>query len=98
MSNEKRLPDINEMFSAWLTKKHEAMKAGEQLAGDFDVPMLDVLHESTCVALSICGHLVELGLDRRDPSVLEGMFLAIQMMGGPAAAAQVVGYCSAKTV
>ena len=61
MSNEQKpMLDFNEAFSAWQEAHLKKLKTGEEAlrAGDFDVPMLDVLHESTYVALSVCGHLV----------------------------------------
>ena len=37
------------------------------------------------------------GKDIDDPAVLEGMWLAMQMVGGPRSAAAVINYCSVKT-
>ncbi len=36
------------------------------------------------------------GENVKDPEVLEGMWIAMQMVGGPRLAAQVIGYCSVK--
>lgn len=40
--------------------------------------------------------LTNYGENIDDPAVLEGMVLAIQMVGGPKLAAQVIRYCSLK--
>ena len=39
----------------------------------------------------------EFGEDADSPAALEGIFLAMQMVGGPRYAAEVIGYCSVKS-
>lgn len=36
------------------------------------------------------------GVEAESPSAIEGMWLAMQMVGGPQQAAQVVSYCALK--
>ena len=42
--------------------------------------------------------VTEFGEDADSPVVMEGIFLAMQMVGGPRQAAEVIGYCSVRSV
>jgi len=46
------------------------------------------------VALKVSAFIEEAGIDANDPTTLEGLLLAMQMIGGPNGAADVVRYCS----
>jgi len=46
------------------------------------------------VALKVCAFIERAGIDADAPTTLEGLLLAMQMIGGPNGAADVVRYCS----
>ncbi|MDD3328896.1 MAG: hypothetical protein PHW25_17580 [Zoogloea sp.] len=81
----------------WLNATSEAHKRAFDVAAAVPPEVLKGMHESTCVALQVCAFLQEKRFDGSNPAVLEGLFLAIQMMGGPAAAAHLLGYCSVRS-
>ncbi|WP_153159640.1 hypothetical protein [Zoogloea sp. 1C4] len=81
----------------WLNATTEARKHAFNVAAAVPPEMLKGMHKSVCVALQVCAFLQEKGFDGADPAVLEGLFIALQMMGGPAGAANVVGYCSVRS-
>ena len=87
----------NKPLLGWLNATTEAHKHAFDVAAAAPPEVLKGMHESICVAMQVCAFLQEKGFDGSNPVVLEGLFLALQMTGGPAAAARVVGYCSVRS-
>lgn len=76
----------------WCDKSLTLLKQGEQLMSTEckETNYLEVAGEVTKFLTEKYGKNVI------DPEILEGMWLAMQMVGGPAAAARTIGYCSVK--
>lgn len=85
MSNETQLPDMNKALSAWLTKQHEAMKKGTAL---------EQVSSSADIALELHEFIRARGFNAHPRSLTEGLFIAMQLVGGIHHAAQVAGQFS----
>ena len=86
---------MNDPFKAmlnWCEKSFSLSKQGEQLMSTEckEANYLEVAEEVTKFLTEKYGKNVI------DPEILEGMWLAMQMVGGPANAARTIGYCSVK--
>lgn len=50
--------------------------------------------QALAVAQKVCAFVQESGFSPEDAATLEGLYLAMQMLGGPKQAAYVLRYCS----
>ncbi|MBP9101476.1 MAG: hypothetical protein KBF68_08925 [Nitrosomonas sp.] len=81
-----------EQMAGWLETKSKLIKEGDELmnANRGEVNHLEV-------ANAVTQFLTEkYGKDIDHPLVLEGLFLSMQMVGGPVAAARTISYCVPK--
>ncbi len=85
MSNEQKpTPDINEAMSAWLAKQEKMMKNGAVLA----------MQDATDVALEVHEFIRARGFSAHPGVVAEGLFVAMQLVGGVSHAARIAGQFS----